>query len=211
MVWKLALCLLIGYLFGSVLFAVVVSKTVYHYDVRKYGSGNPGANNVARLGREKFHDPHAGQVGFLTFALDAVKAVAAMLLCRLLFGLPGETAAAFGCLVGHCWPLFYQFKGGKCVAVSFGIVLILNWKLFLIWLVVFFAIWWKWGYFSLGSMTVAGLLPFMMLLMGGFSRFEIALGVGIAEFVIIRHHENMDRLYKRKESRTPFPFTKKRS
>ncbi len=111
---KLALCVVLGYILGSIPFALVIGKVFYHTDVREYGSGNLGGTNAGRVLGKK--------VGIAVIALDALKVVLAMGLSTLI----SPTAsiwAGLACCVGHCYPCFAHFKGGKAVASTFGFLL----------------------------------------------------------------------------------------
>ncbi len=112
-----------AYLLGSINFAVIFTKAFTHTDVRDYGSGNAGTTNVMRVSGVK--------AGALTFVADALKGVAACLLgffaFRAIFAeqeilnVYGKFLCGFACMVGHCWPIFFQFRGGKAAATSVGI------------------------------------------------------------------------------------------
>lgn len=118
------LTVMVAYLIGSINFAVIFTKAFNHTDIRDYGSGNAGTTNVMRVSGVK--------AGTLTFIADALKGVAACLIGLFVFGsiLPdthifsavyGRFLCGFACMVGHCWPIFFQFRGGKAAATSVGI------------------------------------------------------------------------------------------
>ncbi|MBQ7993334.1 MAG: glycerol-3-phosphate acyltransferase, partial [Solobacterium sp.] len=111
---KLVLAAVISYLFGSVPWALVIGKVFYHKDIRTEGSGNPGATNAARvLGLP---------AGIAVTVLDALKGLISMFIAHKIA--PGtEIYAGLACCIGHCFPLFAGFKGGKAVATSFGFFL----------------------------------------------------------------------------------------
>ena len=199
MAWKLALSLLLGYLLGSVMIGVALTKLFFGGDVREQGSGNAGATNVARV--------FGWKAGLFTLLGDALKTAAAMLLGRLLAGMGGETAAAFGCLLGHCFPIFFHFKGGKAVSVSAAIGLIYSRKLFLMLLVAFFLMFLLTRRVSVCSMSAAVVFPLGMLSVGGFPWYAVALGCFITVFVIFMHRANIERLLKGTEPE--FQFGKK--
>ena len=186
MVWKLALSLLLGYLLGSLMIGVILTKCFFGGDVRGQGSGNAGATNVARV--------FGWKAGLLTLLGDAVKTAAAMLLGRLLAGMAGETAAAFGCLLGHCFPLFFQFRGGKAVSVSAAIGFVFSRKLFLMLLVAFFLMFLLTRRVSVCSMSAAVVFPLGLMSIGGFPWYAVALGFFITAFVIFMHRSNIRRL-----------------
>ncbi len=186
--WRIVLSLLGGYLLGSVSAAVLITRHLPGGDVRKQGSGNAGATNVARV--------YGIWVGLATLVGDGVKTALAMLLGWWLAGSPGMTAAAFACLLGHCFPLYFGFRGGKAVSVSAAIALYLDWRLFLILVAVFFLTFLLAKRVSVCSMAAAVAYPVGMLILGGFPWYTLALGCFITVFVIFMHRENLKRLFK---------------
>ena len=186
-----------AYLVGSMSFAVVVSRAMGLDDPRTYGSGNPGATNVLRSGNRS--------AAVLTLALDALKgfipvwAVAA-------FGVPmglGEgTAAVVGlaAFLGHLWPVFFGFKGGKGVATAAGVMMGLNPWLGLAalatWLIVAFFL----RYSSLAAIVTAVFAPFFQWLMWGFGPTTAALAV-MGALLLWRHRGNIRKLLDGTESR----------
>lgn len=109
------LCVLAGYLMGNIQTAIIVSKGYYHDDVRNHGSGNAGSTNMLRVFGVK--------PGLITFAGDLAKALLSVFIGRLLMGTYGGYLAGFFVIVGHCFPVFAGFRGGKGVASSFGVAL----------------------------------------------------------------------------------------
>ena len=110
---KLALVMILGYLIGSIPFALVIGKVFYNTDVRQYGSGNLGGGNTGRVLGKK--------AGLSTMALDLLKVTLVVLIAKLVVGT--DTAMALGALaagIGHCFPLYAHFKGGKAVAAMYG-------------------------------------------------------------------------------------------
>lgn len=101
---------LIAYLLGSFCASIPLSKRVYGGDVREKGSGNAGATNMARV--------YGMKAGIATFMLDAVKTAAAMLIGAAIGGEAGKALAGAACIVGHCWPVYFSFRGGKGVSVG---------------------------------------------------------------------------------------------
>jgi glycerol-3-phosphate acyltransferase PlsY len=112
-----------GYLLGSVNVGVLLSKHVYKDDVRTHGSGNAGATNMARTFGLK--------AGAMTLGGDMLKGVASMGLGMKLCGMPGLALAGAACVAGHCWPVYYGFKGGKGVAVGAAVALMIDPRVFL--------------------------------------------------------------------------------
>jgi glycerol-3-phosphate acyltransferase PlsY len=189
---KLILCLIIAYLLGSISSAVIVSRLLGLPDPRTQGSGNPGATNVLRL---------AGRYpAVLVFIGDLLKGLLPVLLARL-FGLDGAMLAVvpLAALLGHIYPVFFQFKGGKGVATAFGTLLGLSFPVAIsvgiTWLLVaFFS-----RYSSLAALIAALLMPIYMLLFADFSYFIPS--VVMCALLLWRHQENIQRLKAGTESK----------
>jgi len=186
-----------GYLAGSVSFAVVVSHALGLADPRSYGSGNPGATNVLRSGNRA--------AAVLTLVLDALKGYVPVLLVRLYgphFGI-GETAAAFtglAAFVGHLWPLFFRFRGGKGVATAAGVLLAVNPLLGAASLATWIIIAAFFRYSSLASIVTAVFAPFYQALIWGVEPVLLAL-VAMSLLLIWRHEGNIRKLLAGTESR----------
>ena len=195
-VWGLA-AVTAAYLIGSLSFAVIVSKFYGLDDPRSYGSGNPGATNVLRSGRKK--------AAALTLLGDALKGLVAVLLARWLqshFGLSDEVVAAVAVavLVGHMWPLFFGFKGGKGVATALGVLLALSWPVALIcaavWLIMAFGL----KISSLAALTATVISPLAAMFLVQQPSWQAAIAV-IAALVLLRHRSNIQNLLSGKESK----------
>ena len=195
-VWGLA-AVVAAYLIGSLSFAVIVSKFYGLDDPRSYGSGNPGATNVLRSGRKK--------AAALTLLGDALKGLVAVLLARWLqsyFGLADEVVAAVAVtvLVGHMWPLFFGFKGGKGVATALGVLLALSWPVALIcaavWLMMAFGL----KISSLAALTATVISPLAAMFLVQQPSWQAAIAV-IAALVLLRHRRNIQNLLSGKESK----------
>ena len=195
-VWGLA-AVVAAYLIGSLSFAVIVSKFYGLGDPRSYGSGNPGATNVLRSGRKK--------AAALTLLGDALKGLVAVLLARWLqshFGLADEVVAAVAVsvLVGHMWPLFFGFKGGKGVATALGVLLALSWPVALIcaavWLMMAFGL----KISSLAALTATVISPLAAMFLVQQPSWQAAIAV-IAALVLLRHRSNIQNLLSGKESK----------
>ncbi len=195
-VWGLA-AVVAAYLIGSLSFAVIVSKFYGLDDPRSYGSGNPGATNVLRSGRKK--------AAALTLLGDALKGLVAVLLARWLqsyFGLADEVVAAVAVtvLVGHMWPLFFGFKGGKGVATALGVLLALSWPVALIcaavWLIMAFGL----KISSLAALTATVISPLAAMFLVQQPSWQAAIAV-IAALVLLRHRSNIQNLLSGKESK----------
>ena len=184
-----------AYLIGSVSFAVVVSKAFGLPDPHEYGSGNPGATNVLRTGNK--------QAALLTLLGDGLKgfvAVFAAIQVAPLVGAPAWTvpAAAIAVFVGHCWPVFHGFKGGKGVATGAGIVFALHWPLGLalaaIWLLMAFGF----KISSVAALVAAILMPLGMFFVRGNDPVAWAM-VPIALILVWRHQANIRGLLAGRE------------
>ncbi len=115
-IWTALGCLAIGYLLGNIQTAIIVSRAYFHDDVRKHGSGNAGSTNMVRV--------YGYGPGAITFAGDSLKAFLAVLLGQLICGQIGGYIAGLFVVVGHCWPVFDGFHGGKGVASSYSIAIL---------------------------------------------------------------------------------------
>lgn len=191
----------VSYLIGSVNSSILISKMVTGKDIRQSGSGNAGATNMLRTMGKKY--------AAITLVIDILKGVIAILLAKLLIGygayLSSEYIAAVAVVLGHNFPVFFGFRGGKGVATSLGVVLLLDWRIGLCVLVIAISIMAMTKYVSLGSITSA--LVFMvaqvavMLIVEGFDlvRFICVLILGL--LLIVRHRANIVRLISGTENK----------
>ena len=191
------LATLAAYLLGSLSFAVIVSRGFGLADPRSYGSGNPGATNVLRSGHKL--------AAVLTLVLDAVKGVVAVGLVQRFgapYGLGEGTEALVGlaAFVGHLWPVFFGFKGGKGVATAAGVLLALNPWLGLATLLSFAIILAFFRYVSLASIVAAAFAPFYQLLIWGAGPAAIAVAV-MSLLLVWRHSANIRKLLAGTESK----------
>jgi acyl phosphate:glycerol-3-phosphate acyltransferase len=184
-----------AYLIGSLSFAVIVSKAFGLADPRTFGSKNPGATNVLRSGSKA--------AAVLTLALDALKGYVPVMLVTLFgaqFGLGNGTLAlvAFAAFIGHVYPVFFKFKGGKGVATAAGVVFGIDWLLGLATLASFGIIVYFFRWVSLASMAAAAFVPFFYLLgdRGPWytSKAVLAALFFIALVLVVRHKDNINRL-----------------
>lgn len=203
------LAAIVSYLLGSVSFAVIFTRHFIKRDVRDIGSGNAGMTNVMRS---------AGFVpGLLTFVFDALKASAACLIGKyLIFGTLAEMAgienvpAIYGalfcgmfCQIGHIFPLFFQFRGGKAVACTAGIFAVCNWKVLVICLSAFLIVFLLTRIISASSITAMVVGPVVEYFTTPLEYRIIAtlLTCAIALIVIIKHRDNILRLIKGEEKK----------
>lgn len=143
--------LLLSYFFGGLNFAIILSKALYHDDIRNHGSGNAGFTNMKRTFGMK--------VAAFVILGDIMKTVVSVLVGMILFGIDGATLAGLACILGHCFPCLYKFKGGKGVAALAAMLLVLDPLTFLILFAIFALVVFGTKYLSLGSIMAAILYP----------------------------------------------------
>ena len=182
---KYCIAALIGYLLGSLNVSVMLSTHFEDGDVRKKGSGNAGATNMARV--------YGLQAGLLTLAGDMLKTFAAVTVGRLLAGDAGLLCAGAACMLGHCWPVFHAFRGGKGASVGAMTALLIDGRVFLAAAAVFFLIALTTKKVSVGSTCAALTLALTALILPlGWER--AVLGIIIGAIVVFQHRENIKRL-----------------
>jgi glycerol-3-phosphate acyltransferase PlsY len=187
----------VGYLLGSIPFGYLVVRIFKGEDVRATGSGNIGATNVARK---------SPALGIATLVLDAAKGLAAVLVARALFSGPHQplimTTAAFFAVLGHLFPVWLKFRGGKGVATSFGAFLLLTPKSILCLVVLFLLIAVALRYVSLGSVAVAVAFPLLAWAFHEYADQRQLIFVAVVSALIIwRHRQNIGRLAAGTESK----------
>jgi glycerol-3-phosphate acyltransferase PlsY len=185
----------LAYLLGSISFAVVVSKAFGLPDPHGYGSGNPGATNVLRTGNRK--------AALLTLLGDGLKGFVAIYAAQQLaaqFGTPAWTvaAAAVAVFLGHIYPVFHGFRGGKGVATGAGIVFALHWPLGLTLTVIWLTMAYGFKISSLAALVAAVLMPLGMFYIQGATLTAWAM-VPIAVLLIWRHRDNIRKLRSGRE------------
>jgi len=208
-----------AYVLGSVNGAIITSKVLYRKDIREYGSGNPGLTNFYRV---------FGKGGaLLVLFIDVIKTIAPVLFGGWLFAqytemyisevwgvwpfdrffnesFFGQAQAGLFVMLGHCFPLFYKFKGGKGVMAIGAIVIVIDWRLALISWGVFIIITALTRYVSLGAMLGCAAFPLSMLLLGVGGIAELNIIILCVLLVIVRHASNIKRLVKGEESKLSF-------
>lgn len=199
----------IAYTIGSINFSVLISKKIAGFDVREKGSGNAGSTNVLRAVGIK--------AAVITLICDILKGIVAILIAVLIGNIVGNTDRALlvqiaGILVviGHTFPIFFQFKGGKGVATSLGVLLITNWKIGLICLIFALVIIIITKMVSMGSMGAAILFPVLTIFIEdsfivsatGFK--YLIFSIILAVFVIFNHRENIKRIMNGTENKLSF-------
>lgn len=185
------LAVLAGYLFGSVSVAVLLTRQYAQGDVRGHGSGNAGATNVARV--------YGLKAGLITLLGDMMKTAVSALIGWLLGGANGMAAGCAGCLIGHCWPVWFRFRGGKGVSVSACIALVLDWRVFLVIAATFAVAAVLSKRVSVGSMAAALVCPWSRLLLEGGADAVFWVCLLMAGVVLALHGSNLRRLLRGEE------------
>ena len=174
----------IGYLLGSIPFGIVVARMMNLGNLRDIGSGNIGATNVLRTGNKK--------AAALTLIFDAAKGAVVLLLARNFAGEDAAQLAAVMAMLGHCFPIWLKFKGGKGVATFLGIMLAYSFPVgaacCVTWLIGAFG----WRISSMGALVSASASTFLLVLMGGGS--ALFMGIFLTLMVFFRHRENITRI-----------------
>src|SRR6266436_1816124 len=192
----LVLTVVLAYLLGSIPFGLLLVRIFRGEDVRQTGSGNIGATNVARS---------SPVLGLLTLILDALKGLAAVALARAFF--PGQNVlagvAALFAILGHMFPVWLKFRGGKGVATGLGSFAMLAPKTVLVMVGIFVAVVLMFRYVSLGSIVAVALFPFLAWLLRDYAGApQILVLMAIASlFIIAKHHQNIRRLLAGTEPR----------
>ncbi len=201
---------IIAYLLGSISFSVIFSKKIGGFDVRTKGSGNAGSTNVLRTVGKK--------AAVLTLLCDCLKGVVAVLVAVIAGNIAKSVDSALlvqlagiFAVVGHSFPIFFKFKGGKGVATSLGVILIINWRIGLICLVFALLLMILTKFVSLGSVAAAILFPVLTIFIHSnyiVSGNYIIFGIILALFVIYNHRSNINRLLEGKENKLDFSKVK---
>ena len=186
-----------GYLLGSIPFGYLLVRIFKGEDVRATGSGNIGATNVARK---------SPALGVATLLLDAAKGLAAVLVARVLFSGPHQplimTTAAFFAVLGHLFPVWLKFRGGKGVATTLGAFILLTPKSILCLLVLFFLIAVAFRYVSLGSVAVAAAFPLLAWALHEYSDPRQLIFITLVSALVIwKHRQNIGRIAAGTESK----------
>ena len=195
-------CIIVPYLLGSINFAIIFSKLFHHGDVREHGSGNAGSTNMLRT--------YGLKTALLTFVCDLMKGVISALIG--LFMMPYFTGfvyiSGFACLIGHAFPIYYGFKGGKCVASLAGVMLVCNPPVFVLLFLVFVFTVLLSQYISLGSIICAMAFPLANLFIPFYVSPAPPVGIIVsllmAILVVYLHRKNIVRLWQGNESKVSF-------
>ncbi len=185
MILKYLICFALSYVLGSLSLSIIVSGGLFGKDIRSMGSGNAGATNMARV--------FGWSAGILTLLGDAAKAVICMVLGNLWLGDMGLSLAAFGCILGHCYPVLHDFKGGKGVSVGGAIAFGVDWRVGLAVVGAFLVGALLSKKVSVGSICGAIAITAAALIFG-VGTPKLVLSILSMALVIFRHRANISRL-----------------
>lgn len=204
----LAVSAVISYLVGGVNGAIIMSRLVYHQDIRDYGSKNPGFTNFKRV---YGNNPISWIVMFFDILKTAIcVAITAVVFSK--FGGSFQLGAAFSglfCMIGHCFPIWYGFRGGKAFMAGFGTIWFVNWKMALIAMAVFLIVLGLFRYMSVASCTASLTCPIALFFLGYDIIWVWILCLVSALLVIARHWGNFVKLAHHEESKFSLRKTKK--
>ena len=194
---------ILAYFIGSVSFSVIFSRKFAGFDVREKGSGNAGTTNVLRTAGTK--------LALITLLCDILKGVVAILIAFIaskiwkeIDGTLLKYLAGFFAILGHTFPIFFEFRGGKGVATALGVLITLNWKIGLICLIFAVIIIAFTKTVSIGSILAAVLYPILTIFMSEFKFSTVLVSIFIALLVIFNHRENLKRIKNGTENKLSF-------
>lgn len=195
------ICLVIGYICGLFQTGYIIGK-VHKTDIREHGSGNAGTTNALRTFGKK--------AGALTLLGDCLKCVLAIVIVRMIYGnsmsdiLPLLTLyAAFGCILGHNFPISMKFRGGKGIAASVGMIIAFDWRIFIVCAIIFFVLFFTTHYVSLGSLCAYAAAFILVIIFGSMGNYgmdqphtvELCIVMGaMTAMAFYRHRANIGRL-----------------
>ena len=190
----------LAYLLGGINGAIILSRLVYKEDIRELGSKNPGFTNFKRI-----HGFAPATFGVM--AIDICKTILPVLLAKLVmqnaYG-AGQLAAAmalFGCMLGHAFPVWYNFKGGKAVMTFLAGVWFVDWRAGLICFAIFVTVLFTIRFMSVASMSFAVLFPIVLFILGCRNPITLVIMASAGILVVARHHQNFSRLRTGTESK----------
>ncbi|MFI3115229.1 MAG: glycerol-3-phosphate 1-O-acyltransferase PlsY [Clostridia bacterium] len=187
--------MIIAYVIGSLNFAIVISKLVLKKDIRDYGSKNAGTTNAFRI--------MGAKLGALVLVGDISKAFIAVLIGSNMGGDKGKLLAGILVIIGHVYPVYFKFKGGKGVATATGMLLAFDLKMFAILFVIFMTVLLVTKFVSLSSLSAGAFLPFGMYIYYGDAIFVLT-GTLIFLGVVYLHRANIVRLINHEENKISF-------
>ncbi len=188
----LAITAAAGYLLGCISMGVIVSKVYARIDIRKYGSGNAGMTNVMRtLGWAP---------GALAFAGDMLKGLLAAFIGKWLYGELGMCVGGLAAIIGHDWPVFFKFKGGKGISTSFGFILASNWVIALLLIPVQLIVVLSTGFMSLASIASSVAFAILAIVFKSSTTYIVTAVIACA-MSLFCHRANIRRLIEGKENK----------
>ncbi|NLP46149.1 MAG: glycerol-3-phosphate 1-O-acyltransferase PlsY [Epulopiscium sp.] len=190
------LSVLIGYFIGCFQTAFLVGKLSHKIDIRNHGSGNAGTTNVVRV--------LGWKAGFATFLGDFLKGILGVLVCKMIWPETNSLAglyAGLAVVIGHNWPIFLGFKGGKGIASTVGALLAFDWRIGIILIIIMICIVGITRYVSLGSIVLAISIPILMIIFYPKEHEFIYIAITFMLFALWRHRSNIKRLINRTESK----------
>ena len=197
----IAVLLVVGaYFLGSINFAIYISKSAYKKDIRSFGSGNAGSTNVMRTFGTK--------AALIVLLGDIMKAFISVTVTMAVCGIEIAYIAGLAAMVGHCYPIYYGFRGGKGFATAAGMILAADPLAFLICALIFVAVVATTKFISAGSIMAAMFLPLVLNMIyrpsGGLPGTMAICSILLAIFIIFRHKENIIRIANREEKKFSF-------
>lgn len=196
-------CIVAGYLLGSINLSIIVSSRFYKDDIRRHGSGNAGMTNVMRT--------YGKKMAVITFAGDFGKAVVASLIGRLLLGYYGALIAGFFCFLGHIFPCYYRFRGGKGVVTAAAMIIMTDPIIALILFILFVALVALTKYISAGSVVCMLIYPVLLHnIYSGFTGFPVLIGFAMGLLCAFAHRNNIKRIFRGEENRFTFKVRDKK-
>lgn len=195
--FKLIFCIIIAYFLGNISGGMIFGKLLFNKDIRDYGSKNAGTTNALRVFGIK--------AGALTFIVDLLKSILACFIGMKLLGLNGVLLAGIFVVIGHNWPVFLNFKGGKGIASSFGFIIFLDYKIAIVAILIFVTIVILTKYISLASMiTTTLVLPISYIFFKYRNIYVLLTLLFLASLSICRHKSNIIRLINGNENKINF-------
>ena len=198
----LLLTAVISYLMGSVNSAILLVRGLFHKDIRASGSGNAGATNAGRS--------YGAGVGALTLLGDVLKAVISCAIGRALAGQAGQALAGLFCLIGHCWPVFFHFRGGKGMAVGAGTLLYMDWRATLILLAIFIVVFLIGRRVSLSTIVTVLAFPPVYYALHRTADVMLILTSVMVVLIVFQHRSNIARIIKGTEPKFSFKHADKK-
>ncbi|WP_064505494.1 glycerol-3-phosphate 1-O-acyltransferase PlsY [Defluviitalea phaphyphila] len=189
------ICILIGYIIGCFQTAYILGRALQKIDIRNFGSGNAGTTNVIRV--------MGWKAGVITFIGDLLKGIIVVMLCKLIF--PNNPLAllygGIAAVIGHNWPVFLNFRGGKGIATTMGILLSFDYKIGLICIGIMILIIGITRFVSLGSIIMAIAIPILFSIFWKGNYEILLLGIFLMISALVRHRTNIKRLLTGEETK----------